>query len=155
MTVKPIPEGYEGVTPYLIIKGADKAIEFYKEALGASESLRMNHPDGRVGHAEIKIGKAVVMLADEHPEMGARSPQTVGGSPVGLHLYVPDVDKTARDMVAAGANEDRAPADMFYGDRSASFTDPFGHIWHISTHVEDVAPDELEHRVAAVMKESA
>jgi PhnB protein len=146
---KPIPEGYHTATPYLIIKDAAKAIEFYKKAFGAKEMMRMSQPDGRIGHAEIKIGNSPIMLADEFPEMGARSPQSLGGSPVSILLYVEDVDAFAEQAVAAGTKVVRPVKDQFYGDRSGSFEDPFGHQWHIATHVEDVAPDELRKRAAA------
>ena len=147
--VKPIPEGYHSITPYLIVKGAAKAIDFYKAAFGATELFRMAQPDGRVGHAEVRIGDSVVMLADEHPDMGARSPQTIGGTPLSLLLYVPDVDAVVARAVAAGAQLTRPVADQFYGDRSGILTDPFGHSWFVSTHVEDVPPDELERRASA------
>jgi PhnB protein len=146
---KPIPEGYHTATPYLIIKNAAKAIEFYKEAFGAKEIMRMSQPDGRIGHAEIKIGDSPIMLADEFPEMGARSPQSLGGSPVSILLYVEDVDAFAKQAVAAGTKVVRPVKDQFYGDRSGSFEDPFGHQWHIATHVEDVAPEEMHKRGAA------
>lgn len=146
---KPIPEGYHTATPYLIIKGASKALDFYKKAFGATELLRMPQPDGRIGHAEIKIGDSPIMLADEFPEMGARSPQALGGSPVSIMLYVDDVDSFSKQAVAAGMKVVRPVKDQFYGDRSGSFEDPFGHQWHISTHVEDVAPGELQKRAAA------
>ena len=147
---KPIPEGYHTATPYLIIKDAAKAIEFYKKAFGAKEMMRMSQPDARIGHAEIKIGDSPIMLADEFPEMGARSPQSLGGSPVSILLYVEDVDAFAQQAVAAGTKVVRPVKDQFYGDRSGSFEDPFGHQWHIATHVEDVAPEELHKRAAAV-----
>ena len=146
---KPIPEGYHTATPYLIIKNAAKAIEFYKEAFRAKEMMRMSQPDGRIGHAEIKIGDSPIMLADEFPEMGARSPQSLGGSPVSILLYVEDVDAFAKQAVAAGTKVIRPVKDQFYGDRSGSFEDPFGHQWHIATHVEDVAPEEMHKRAAA------
>jgi PhnB protein len=146
---KPIPEGYHTATPYLIIKEAAQAIEFYKKAFGATEVMRFAQPDGRIGHAEIKIGDSRIMLADEFPEMGARSPQSLGGSPVSILLYVEDVDAQAKLAVAAGAKVVRPVKDQFYGDRSGSFEDPFGHQWHIATHVEDVAPDEMHKRAAA------
>ena len=148
-TVKPIPDGYHTVTPYLIIKGAAGAIEFYKKAFGATELFRMTQPDGRVGHAEIKIGNSPLMLADEFPEMGARSPQSFGGSPVSILLYVEDVDAFAGQAIAAGAKVIRPVKDQFYGDRSGSFEDPFGHHWHIATHKEDVSPEEMHKRAAA------
>jgi PhnB protein len=146
---KPIPEGSHTATPYLIIKGAAQAIEFYKKAFGATEVMRFAQPDGKIGHAEIKIGDSHIMLADEFPEMGARSPQSLGGSPVSILLYVEDVDAQAKLAVAAGAKAVRPVKDQFYGDRSGSFEDPFGHQWHIATHVEDVAPDEMHKRAAA------
>jgi PhnB protein len=146
---KPIPDGYHTATPYLIIKDAAKAIEFYKMAFGAKEMMRMSQPDGRIGHAEIKIGDSPIMLADEFPEMGARSPQSLGGSPVSILLYVEDVDAFAKQAVTAGTKVVRPVKDQFYGDRSGSFEDPFGHQWHIATHVEDVAPEEMHKRAAA------
>ena len=146
---KPIPKGYHTATPYLVIKGAAKAIEFYKKAFGAAEMTRMTQPDGRVGHAEIKIGDSPIMLADEFPEMGARSPQSIGGSPVSILLYVQDVDALTSSAIAAGAKVIRPVKDQFYGDRSGSLEDPFGHQWHIATHVEDVAPEEMKKRAAA------
>ncbi|MDQ3747161.1 MAG: VOC family protein [Acidobacteriota bacterium] len=147
--VKPIPEGYGTVTPYLIVDGAARAIEFYKEAFGAEESFRMEGPGGRVGHAEIKIGDSHVMLADEHPEMGARGPQSFGGSPISLVLYVEDVDATVRRAVKAGAKLTRPVANQFYGDRTGGLEDPFGHAWYVATHVEDVSEEEMKKRAAA------
>ena len=147
--VKPIPDGYNGVTPYLIVDGAARAIEFYKQAFGATETFRMERPDGRVGHAEIKIGDSHVMLADEHPEMGARGPQAIGGSPISLVLYVEDVDATVNRAVEAGAKLTRPVANQFYGDRTGGVEDPFGHAWYVATHVEDVAPEEMQKRAAA------
>jgi PhnB protein len=146
--VKPIPDGYHAVTPYLIVRGADRAIEFYTRAFGAKELFRFAQPDGRIGHAELEIGDSRVMLADEHPEMGIKSPQSIGGSPVGMTLYVPDVDATVARAVAAGATVTRAVKDQFYGDRTGTLSDPFGHIWYVSTHKEDVPADELERRAA-------
>src|SRR5688572_28543173 len=148
-TVKPIPEGYHSVTPYLIIKGAAGAIEFYKKAFGATELLRIPGPDGTIGHAEIKIGDSPVMLADEFPEMGYNSPTALGGPPVSLMIYVEDVDAVFARSIAAGAKEDRAVEDKFYGDRAGSLSDPFGHIWHIATHKEDVSDEEMRKRAAA------
>jgi PhnB protein len=148
-TVKPIPEGYHTATPYLIVTGAAKAIEFYKKAFGAEEMVRMAQADGRIGHAEIKIGDSPIMLADEFPEMGARSPQSLGGSPVSILLYVKDVDAVFTHAVAAGATVQRPVADQFYGDRTGGVTDPFGHVWYIAIHKEDVSPEEMKKRAAA------
>ncbi len=147
--VKPIPEGYHTATPYLIIKGAADAIEFYKKAFGATELMRMSSPGGKIGHAEIKIGDSVIMLADEAPEMNARSPQSFGGSPISILLYVEDVDAVFNRAVAAGAKVERPVTDQFYGDRIGGLTDPFGHAWYISTHKEDVSPEEMKKRAAA------
>jgi PhnB protein len=152
-SVKPIPEGYHSVTPYLIVSDGAGAIEFYKKAFGASELMRMPAPGGRVGHAELKIGDSRIMLADEFPDMGARSPKAFGGSPVSLHLYVADVDAVAKRALAAGATELRPVKDQFYGDRLGSVTDPFGHVWHISTHKEDLSPEELKRRAAKAMQQ--
>jgi PhnB protein len=147
--VKPIPEGYHSVTPYLIVKGGARAIEFYERAFAARELFRLMQPDGRVGHAELEIGDSRVMLADEHPEIGALSPQSIGGSPVTIHLYVEDVDATVARAVEAGAKITRPVADQFYGDRNGGVTDPFGHVWFVATHKEDVPAEELERRAAA------
>jgi PhnB protein len=152
--VKPVPEGYHSVTPYLVVDGAAGAIEFYKKVFGATEVLRMAAPGGRVGHAEIRIGDSLIMLADEHPDMGARGPKAFGGSPVTLHLYVEDVDAVARQATAAGAKERRPVKDQFYGDRSGTFEDPYGHVWHIATHKEDLSPDELKRRAKEAMQQS-
>lgn len=148
-TVKAIPEGFEGATPYLCIKGAADAIEFYRKAFGATETMRMTGPDGRIGHAELKIGKANIMLADEHPEIGVVSPATLGGSPVTIHIYVEDVDALAARAETAGAKVLRAVADQFYGDRGGKFEDPFGHVWYFATHKEDVSSEEMQRRAAA------
>jgi PhnB protein len=153
MAVKPIPDGYHTVTPYLIVKDAARAIDYYKEALGAAEIMRFAGPGGKVGHAEIKIGDSTVMLADEFPEMGFRSPQSLGGSPVGICLYVEDVDTRFHQAVAAGATVMRPLADQFYGDRSGTLTDPFGHVWTIATHKEDLTPEEIHRRSEAAMKQ--
>jgi PhnB protein len=150
MPVKPIPEGYHAVTPYLIIKGANNAIDFYKKVFGATEIVRMSGPNGTVGHAELRIGDSVIMLADEQGPH--RSPATFGGSPVSLMLYVPDVDKTFKEAIANGAKESRALQDQFYGDRSGNLVDPFGHTWTVSTHVEDVSEQEMQRRMAAMAK---
>jgi PhnB protein len=144
--VKPIPEGYNAVTPYLIVDGAAAAIEFYKKIFGAKEVMRMPAPGGRIGHAEVKIGDSVVMLADENPDMNARSPKAVGGSPISLLVYVEDVDKTVDRAVAAGAKLKRPVADQFYGDRTGGIEDPFGHQWYVATHIEDVSPEEMQKR---------
>ena len=146
--VKPIPEGYQPVTPYLIVDGASSAIDFYKSVLGAAERMRMGAPGDKVGHAELEIGDSVIMLADEAPEMHALSPRTVGGTPVSLHVYVEDVDDVFAQAIAAGAKELQSVEDKFYGDRTGSFEDPFGHRWHVASHVEDVPPDEMEKRMA-------
>ena len=148
--VKPIPAGYHTVTPYLIIKDAASAIEFYKQAFGAIELVRMPMPDGRVGHAELKIGDSPIMLGDEHPEMGYRSVQSYGGSPISIALYVEDCDALFTQAVAAGAKVEREIKDQFYGDRSGTVADPFGYQWTISTHKEDVTPEEMHKRMAAM-----
>ncbi|HEY6643735.1 VOC family protein [Povalibacter sp.] len=146
MATKSVPAGYHSVTPYLIVDGAANAIEFYKNAFGATESMRMPTPDGRIAHAEITIGDSHIMLSDEHPEMGYRGPLSIGGAPVSLMVYVDDVDKTFKQALAAGAKEVRAVDNQFYGDRSGVLKDPFGHVWSISTHIEDVAPEEMQRR---------
>jgi PhnB protein len=148
--VKAIPDGYQGATPYLSIRGAASAIDFYKDAFGATEEMRMGDPNGKIGHAEIKIGEARIMLADECPEMGFRSPQEYGGSPVTIHLYVNDVDKMVSHAIAAGAKVLKPVEDQFYGDRAGKLEDPFGHVWYIATHKEDVPPEELKRRAAAL-----
>ena len=152
MTVKPIPDGYHTATPYLIIKDAARAIEFYKQAFGAVEVLRLAGPDGKIGHAEIKIGNSPIMLADEFPEMGYRGPQALGGTPVSLLLYVEDVDVRFRQALAAGAKETRPVKDQFYGDRSGTLMDPFGHVWTLATHKEDVSLEEVTRRAEAFAK---
>src|SRR5215467_4962027 len=146
MPVNPIPKGYHAVTPYLIIDGAANAIEFYKKAFGATELFRFPAPGGKIGHAEIKIGDSPVMVADEYPGMGYKGPQSLGGSPRTLMIYVEDVDNVFNRAVNAGATVKEAVQDKFYGDRSGTLTDPFGHVWHISTHKEDVSMEELERR---------
>ncbi len=146
--VKPIPEGYHSVTPYLIINGAAEAIEFYKKAFGATELFRMDH-QGRIGHAEIKIGDSPVMLSDEYPEMGYTGPKSLGGTPVSLMIYVEDVDTVYKRAIESGGIEVKPLQDQFYGDRSGTLTDPFGHVWTVSTHKEDVTPEEIEKRLAA------
>ena len=148
--VNPIPKGYHSVTPYLIIKDAARAIDFYKKVFDATELVRMADPSGKIGHAEIKIGDSMIMLADEHAEMGHRSPQSLGGSPVGIHLYLEDSDSTVKKAVAAGAKLERPVQDQFYGDRSGQITDPFGHVWTVSTQKEDLSPEEMKKRMAAL-----
>jgi PhnB protein len=150
MKPNPIPDGYPVVAPYLIVSGAAAAIDFYKQIFGATERMRMDAPGGKVGHAELLIGGCLIMLADEFPDMGAVGPKTVGGSPVTLHLYVEDVDATVARAVDAGAMVTRPVETKFYGDRSGGLTDPFGHAWHIATHVEDVSPEEMQRRAAAM-----
>lgn len=151
--VKPIPDGYPRLTPYLAVQGAAAAIDFYRDVLGATEKMRMPGPGGTVGHAELAFGDSILMLADESPDFGNQSPATVGGTPVGLALYVEDVDAVHAKALEHGAAELSAPADQFYGDRSSTFTDPFGHKWHVMTHVEDVSPAEMEKRMAEMMPE--
>ncbi len=146
--VNPIPDGYPRVTPYLIVDGADAAIDFYKSVLGASERMRMEGPDGRIGHAELELGDSVIMLADEHPEMDIRGPKTVGGTPVSLHVYVEDVDAVFERAIGSGARALHPVEDKFYGDRLGSFEDPFGHHWNVASHVEDISPDEMSKRAA-------
>ncbi|HXW75680.1 MAG TPA: VOC family protein [Steroidobacteraceae bacterium] len=152
MTAKAIPDGYRTATPYLIVKGAADAIEFYQRAFGATEMLRMADPQGRVGHAEIKIGDSVIMLADEHPAMGYRGPRSLGGSSVSILLYLEDVDSVFERAVKAGAKPQRPVANQFYGDRSGTLEDPFGHVWTVATHVEDVSPEEMKRRAQAAMQ---
>jgi PhnB protein len=148
MAVKPIPDGFHSVTPYLIISGAAKAIEFYKSAFGATELVRMPDKSGRVMHAEIRIGDSVIMLADENPNMGYKSPSTLGASTSSIVLYVQDVDSMFATAIKAGARSQRPVADQFYGDRMGTLEDPFGHVWTIGTHVEDVSPEEMQRRMA-------
>jgi PhnB protein len=152
---KPIPEGYRTATPYLIVKGAAEAIDFYKRAFGATEMLRMADPQGKVGHAEIKIGDSVIMLADEHPAMGYRGPRSLGGSSVSILLYLEDVDGVFERAVKAGAKAQRPVMNQFYGDRSGTLEDPFGHVWTVATHVEDVPPEELQRRAQAAMRSAS
>ena len=147
--VRPIPQGYHSVTPYLICQDAARAIEFYKKAFGAVETVRMPMPGGKIGHAEIKIGDSIIMLADENAEAQAYSPQHFGGSPVSILLYVEKVDNVFNQAVSAGAKAVRPPQDMFYGDRTSSVTDPFGHNWYIHTHVKDVSPEEMRKAMEA------
>lgn len=147
--VKPIPEGYHSVTPYLHIRGAADAIGYYKKVFGATEIMRMPSPGGKVGHAEIRIGDSMVMLADENPQIGALSPQSVGGTSFGLAVYVANVDAVVQKAVESGAKLLSPVKNQFYGDRSGTITDPFGHRWYIATHVEDVTPEEMQKRMAA------
>jgi PhnB protein len=147
--VKYKPDSYGHVMAYLAVSGASHAIEFYKQVFGAQELGRFDGPDGKVGHAELKIGDSVVMLADEHPEIGHKSPKTLGGSPVGLMVYVPDVDTTLVKAQELGARITQPIENKFYGDRSATISDPFGHTWMIATHIEDVPPEEMERRAKA------
>ena len=149
--VKPIPEGYHSVTPYLIVDGAGKAIDFYKKVFGAAEKMRMPAPGGKVGHAELTIGDSMFMLADEHPEMDHRGPHAFKGAAVSLMVYVPDVDATVKTALAAGAKTVRPVENQFYGDRMGTIEDPFGHRWYVATHVEDVPPEEMAKRAAAAM----
>jgi len=154
MAVKPIPEGYRSVTPYLIVKGAVRAIDFYKQAFGATEIMRFPGPNNTIVHAEIKIGDSVVMLSDSPVGGEFRDPQALGGSPIGLMIYVPEVDETFKNAVSLGAKESRPVVDQFYGDRSGTLVDPFGHVWTVATHVEDVSPQQMQERMAN-MKKSA
>jgi PhnB protein len=149
MSAKSIPDNYPIITPYLIIDGASAAIDFYRQVFGATERMRMAMPGGRIGHAELMFGTSLVMLADEFPDMDIRGPRKFGGSPVTIHLYVEDVDAIFARALAAGAKEQRAVATQFYGDRSGTLVDPWGHVWSVATHVEDVAPDELQRRMGA------
>src|SRR6185503_12879928 len=150
--VKPIPEGYHSITPYLSLRGAASAIDFYAKAFGARVTLRMDAPGGKIGHAEMKIGDSIVMLADEAPEMEFMSPQARGGTSVLLHLYVKDVDKTIASAAAAGARIVRPVADQFYGDRAGGIEDPFGHRWYIATHKEELTKAQIKRRMDESMK---
>ena len=152
MPVNVIPDGYSSLTPYLIVDDGEAALTFYKSVFGAVELMRVEGPDGKIGHAEIQLGDSQVMLASEFPELGALSPTTVGGSPVTLVLYIENVDDVFARALEAGAVEERSVQDQFYGDRSGTLKDPFGHRWSISTHVEDVSPEELERRSKAQME---
>jgi len=152
MAVKSQPDGYHSVTPYLIVRGGARAIDFYTKAFGAEELFRMDTPGGGIGHAEVQIGDSRVMLADEHPEVGARSPESIGGSAVHLMIYVDDCDAVFNRAIAAGAKETRALRDEFYGDRVGNLIDPFGHSWSIATHKEDLSPEEIQQRAEAYAK---
>lgn len=149
MSVKPIPEGYHSVTPYLAVRNASAALEFYQKAFGATELMRMEDDKGKIGHAEIKIGDSPIMLADEHPEIEFLGPASRGGSTVNIMVYTEDVDALFRRALEAGATEVRPLKDEFYGDRMGTVRDPFGHVWHLATHKEDVSPEEMEARMKA------
>jgi PhnB protein len=149
--VKPIPDGYPQVTPYLVVDGASAAIDFYSKVFGATERTRMPSPGDKIGHAELEIGDSLIMLADEHPEMGIRGPKALGGSPVTISVYVEDADVVFARAMEAGATATRQVENQFYGDRSGQFDDPFGHRWNVATHVEDVPPDEMGKRAAEAM----
>ena len=153
--VKPIPEGYHTVTPYLMVKGAKDAIAFYKKAFGATELMRLDGPNDTIGHAEIKIGDSPIMLADEFPDMGHLGPKTIGGTPVGICLYVEDADAVYQQAVDAGATVLKPIQDQFYGDRSGTVIDPFGHMWTIGTHKEDLTQEEINERMKAMMQPQA
>ena len=150
-SVNPIPDGYPRVIPSLVIDGAAQAIDFYRDVLGATERMRMDGPDGKVGHAELQIGESVIFVADEFPDMGYVGPKKIGGSPVTLMVYLEDVDATFDRATKAGAKVTRPVEDQFYGDRVGQFEDPFGHRWSVATHVEDVPPDEMAKRAAEAM----
>lgn len=152
MAVKPIPDGYHSLTPYLVIDGASAAMEYYKKAFGAVELFRMEH-EGKIGHAEMKIGDSPFMLSDEMPQY--KGPKSLGGTPVSLMIYVDDVDTIYSQAIAAGGTEVKPLQDQFYGDRSGTLTDPFGHIWTVATHKEDVTPEEIEKRIAALHSHGA
>ncbi|HTA14459.1 MAG TPA: VOC family protein [Solirubrobacteraceae bacterium] len=147
---KAIPDNYPQVMPYLIVDGAGEAIEFYKDVLGATERMRLDGPDGKVGHAELEIGEAVIMLADENPGMNIEGPKSVGGTPVTIHVYLEDADAAFERAVRAGAKSLRAVGDQFYGDRSGQFEDPYGHRWNVATHVEDISEEEMLRRAAEI-----
>lgn len=153
MTVKPIPEGYHSITPYLIVKGAADAIEFYKSAFNATEIMRLPGPGGSVMHAEIQIGDSRIMMADENPGMNAHAPQGPGKAGASICLYVENVDEIVQQAIDAGAKVQRPLQDQFYGDRSATLEDPFGHVWTVATHIEDVSPEEIDRRMAEMMKQ--
>lgn len=153
--VRPIPTGFRNVTPYLFIKNAARAIDYYKNVFGATERMRMPGSNGRVMHAELQIGDSIVMLADENPSAGIKSPETVGGASSSLHIYVEDVDATTKKAVQEGARLVRPVKDEFYGDRSGTIVDPFGHMWSIATHIEDVSPEEMKKRMTNAMSQAA
>ena len=151
MAVKPVPEGYHTVTPYLAVDDAAAAIDYYKKAFGATERVRMDTPDGRIGHAELEIGDSLVMLADPFPEASTRPPSELGGTTGSVFLYVEDVDAVVKRAVDAGATVTMEVADQFWGDRFGTVTDPFGQVWSVATHVEDVPPEEMAERAKAAM----
>ena len=153
--VSHVPKGFHTATPHVIVRGCDRAIRFYKKVFGATERMRMDAPGGMIGHAEITVGSSVIMLADESPDMGFRGPKTFGGTPVSLMLYVPNVDEVFKRAVDAGAKQLRPVENQFYGDRMGTLEDPFGHVWSIGTHVEDVAPEEMSRRAQEKMKQKA
>lgn len=153
MSVRAVPAGYHTVTPYLIVRNGAQALDFYRRALGAEVKMRLDMPDGKIGHAEIQIGDSRIMLADEFPEMGAVGPETIGATPVSLMVYVPDVDAFAATAVAEGMKIVRPLENRFYGDRSGQFVDPFGHVWTLSTHKEDVPDEEVKRRAAAMAQQ--
>jgi PhnB protein len=152
---KPIPQGFRSVTPYLTLNDANRAIEFYKRAFGAQELMRMDGPNGKIGHAEIKIGDSIVMLADEMPGTGSQAPQSLGGTTCGILIYVENADTTFNQAVSAGAQVEAPLADMFWGDRYGRLKDPFGHSWSVATHKEDVAPAEMQKRMQEAMSKKA
>ncbi|PTR16559.1 PhnB protein [Nitrosospira sp. Nsp2] len=155
MSIRPIPDGYHSITPYLMINGAAEAIEFYRRAFGAKELFKMDAPGGKIGHAEIEIGNSRIMMADDcGGESPFSNPQSAGGSPVGLHLYVEDVDAVFAQAVSEGATVIKSVKDQFYGDRTGALKDPFGHIWFLATHKEELSPDEIKQRAEAMFKQS-
>jgi PhnB protein len=151
MAVQPIPEGYNTVSPYLAVDDAEKAIEYYKKAFGAEETVRMNAPDGRIGHAELEIGDSHLMLSDPFPQSSTKPPTELGGTSVSIFMYVEDVDAVVQKAVDQGATVTMEVEDQFWGDRFGSITDPFGHNWSIATHIEDLTPEEIEERGKAAM----
>ncbi len=155
MPVQPIPQGYHSVTPYLVVNDAARAIDFYRRAFGAKEIMHMNGPNGKIMHAELRIGDSMLMLADEMPGTGCRSPKSLGGSSVGIFLYVENVDAVFNQAVSAGAKTEMPLNDMFWGDRYGKLTDPFGHSWSLATHKEDVAPEEMKKRMDNEMAKHA
>ena len=151
MAVNPIPDDYPQVIPYLTVDNAKEAISFYSHVFGATERMRMDGPDGKIGHAELEIGKGLVMLSDEFPDMGGKTPRTVGGTPVTVMAYVADVDDAFKRALDRGAREVRPVENQFYGDRSGQFEDPFGHLWYVASHVEDISEEEMMKRASEMM----